>query len=184
MNGLASPSQLRMSFLRYALVTVPLVLLLGLLSGQLANSGYGNAWFDALEKPDFMPPGWVFGAAWTVLYIFNGLSLALILHARGARNRTRAIVLFVLQLLLNYSWSPVFFALHDMEMALRIVAAMVVITAVLIAIAWRIRPLAGALLLPYLGWLIFATALTWSIIGLNPDAAGLVPAASGTDIAL
>ena len=69
MTGIASRSQLRLSFLRYALFTVPAVLLLGTISGRIANSGYGNPWFDALTKPAFMPPGWVFGAAWTLLYI-------------------------------------------------------------------------------------------------------------------
>ena len=90
MSAIASRAQLRMSFLRYALVTVPLVLLLGLLSGRIANSGYGNPWFDALAKPEAMPPGWAFGAAWTTLYILLGLALALVLHARGARGRGKA----------------------------------------------------------------------------------------------
>ena len=77
MTGLASKSQLRMSLLRYALVTVPLVLLLGTVSGRIANSGYGNPWFDALTKPDFMPPGWVFGLVWTLLYIGLGIGTAI-----------------------------------------------------------------------------------------------------------
>ena len=104
MSGIASRSQLRMSFLRHALVTVPLVLLLGTISGRIANSGYGNAWFDALNKPDFMPPGWAFGAAWTILYVFLGLVLAMLLHARGARRRGVAIALFLVQLACNYLW--------------------------------------------------------------------------------
>ena len=65
MTGIALRSQLRLSFLRYALFTVPAVLLLGTLSGALANSGYGNNWFDNLVKPALMPPGWVFGVTWT-----------------------------------------------------------------------------------------------------------------------
>ena len=85
MTAIASRSQLRMSFLRWALVTVPAVLLLGTLSGRASNSGYGNPWFDALVKPEAMPPGWVFGAAWTILYILLGLALAMILNARGSR---------------------------------------------------------------------------------------------------
>ena len=104
MTGIASRSELRMSFLRYALFTVPAVLLLGMLSGYLSNSGYGNAWFDALRKPSFMPPGWVFGTAWTILYILLGLSLAMLLHARGAAKRERALVIFGLGLLLNTSF--------------------------------------------------------------------------------
>ncbi len=184
MTGIASRSQLRMSFLRYALVTVPLVLLLGSLSGRLANSGYGNAWFDALVKPSFMPPGWMFGVAWTILYIFLGLSLAMILHARGARKRGLIVGLFILQLLLNYSWSPTFFAAHRVDLALVIILAMVVLTLVLIVLMWRVRPVAALLLVPYLAWLLFATALTWQIQVLNPNAQAVAPGAASTDIAL
>src|SRR5215210_222228 len=106
MSEIASRGQLRMSFLRYALVTVPAILLLGTVSARISGSGYGNAWFDALAKPAFMPPGWVFGAAWTILYILLGLALAMILHARGAHGRGAAIAVFAAQLLLNFAWSP------------------------------------------------------------------------------
>ena len=79
MTGIASKSQLRMSFLRYALFTVPGVLLLGTLSGQLSGSGYGNSWFDALRKPSFMPPGFLFGIVWPILYALLGVALGMIL---------------------------------------------------------------------------------------------------------
>jgi len=182
MTGIASKSQLRMSFLRYALVTVPAIVLLGTLSGTLSNSGYGNAWFAALAKPAFMPPGWAFGAAWTLLYILLGLSLAMLLHARGAIGREKALILFVVQLLLNFGWSPVFFGLHKVSIALSMIAAMIVVTVAMVVLVWRIRPLAAALLLPYLGWLMFAAALNFQILALNPDAQTLAPAGSGTDI--
>ncbi len=175
MSGLASRSELRMSFLRHALFTVPAVLLLGMLSGYLANSGYGNPWFEALRKPGFMPPGWVFGTAWTILYILLGLSLAMVLHARGAEKRERALVLFGLGLLLNFAWSPVFFGLHKVTIALSLIAAMIVCTIALIFTLWRIRILAALLLYPYLGWLMFATALTYKVMELNPEAETLVP---------
>jgi tryptophan-rich sensory protein len=129
MTGIASRSQLRMSFLRYALVTVPLVLLLGTVSGTVAGSGYGNPWFDALAKPGLMPPGWVFGAAWTLLYICLGLALALILHARGARGRKVAIGIFLAQLLLNYAWSPIFFAAHEVGLAFIVIVLMIILSA-------------------------------------------------------
>ena len=173
MAGLASKSQLRMSFLRYALVTVPAVLLLGTLSGALSGSGSGNPWFAALHKPPLMPPGWVFGAVWTCLYILLGLSLAMVLHARGAKLRERAAGLFGVQLVLNLAWSPIFFAFHKVEAALAIVAAMIVVTVVLILVAWRIRVLAGLLLYPYLAWLMFASLLNYQILMLNPHADAL-----------
>src|SRR3546814_15569508 len=94
MTGIASRAQLRMSFLRYALVTIPLVLLLGTLSGRASGNGYGNPWFDALVKPEAMPPGWVFAAVWTLLYIWLGLVLAMILNSRGAERRVTALAPF------------------------------------------------------------------------------------------
>ncbi len=184
MTALASKSQLRMSFLRYALFTVPLVLLLGTVSGRIANSGYGNAWFDALRKPAIMPPGWMFGVAWTILYIFLGLAVALILHAKGARGRGLALGLFVLQLVLNYAWSPIFFAYHEVGLAFWTIFAMIAISAVTAFLFWRIRRSAGLLMLPYLAWLSFASVLTWQIGVLNPGAAELAPGGTTTDIAV
>ena len=183
MTGIASRAQLRMSLLRYALVTVPAVLLLGTLSGQLAGSGYGNFWFDALAKPDFMPPGWAFGVAWTILYVLLGLALAMLLHARGARRRGLAIALFLVQLAANYAWSPLFFAWHQIGAAFVLIAAMIAMTAARALLVWSIRRLAALLLLPYLGWLVFAAALTWEIGRLNPGAE-LAPQPASADIVL
>ena len=184
MTAIASRSQLRQSFLRYALFTVPLVLLLGILSGRLAGSGYGNPWFDALVKPAAMPEGWVFGVAWTLLYVLLGFSLALILHARGARGRPLALGLFLGQLLINYAWSPLFFALHEVGAAFLMIVLMLVLSALAAFLFYRIRKLAGLLMLPYLAWLAFAAFLTWQVSELNPDASQLVPPAGSTDIRL
>ena len=184
MTGIASRAQLRMSFLRYALFTVPAVLLLGTLSGRLANSGNGNPWFDALVKPAAMPAGWVFGAAWTLLYVLLGLALAMILHARGARGRGLAIGLFLVQLAMNYSWSPIFFAAHQVGAALILIVLMIVLSAACAFLFARIRRAAGLLILPYIGWLLFAAYLTWQIGELNPQAAELVPAEASADIPL
>jgi tryptophan-rich sensory protein len=184
MTGIASRSQLRMSFLRYALVTVPLVLLLGTLSGTVAGSGYGNPWFDALQKPALMPPGWVFGAAWTLLYICLGLALALVLHARGARGRRLAVGIFLAQLVLNYAWSPIFFAAHEVGLAFIVIVLMLILAGIAAMLFARIRKGAGLLMVPYLAWLFFAAFLTWQIGELNPDASQLVPAQASTDIPL
>lgn len=184
MTGIASKGQLRMSYLRYALFTVPAILLLGTLSGRAANSGYGNPWFDALVKPDIMPPGWLFGTAWTILYILLGLSLAMILNARGAQGRGLAIAIFLAQLALNYSWSPLFFALHRVEAALGVIAAMLLLSIIAAGLFARIRKVAAVLLLPYIAWLLFATVLNYQIGRLNPNADSLVPQAGSADIVL
>ena len=184
MRGLASKSQLRMSLLRYALVTVPALLLLGTISGTLAGSGAGNPWFDALEKPAIMPPGWVFGAAWTLLYILLGIALALILHARGARGRAAALAFFFAQLVLNYAWSPIFFAAHAIGTAFVTILAMIVLSLIAALLFGRIRRTAGLLMLPYIAWLIFAAILTWQIGTLNPQGAAIAEPEASADIRL
>ena len=184
MTALASKSQLRMSLLRYALVTVPLVLLLGTLSGRAADSGYGNPWFDALVKPAAMPPGAAFGIVWTVLYILLGVSLAMILHARGARGRGVALLFFAAQLALNFAWSPVFFAMHQVRTALVIIIAMFVLAFVAAYLFGKIRRAAGLLMIPYLAWLCFAGFLNYQIMELNPGAESLAPPEGSADIAL
>ena len=183
MAGLASKSQLRMSLLRLALVTVPLVLLLGTVSGRIAGAGAGNPWFDALAKPGFMPPAWLFGAAWTILYVLLGLVLAMLLHARGARRRGLALALFLAQLLLNYLWPPLFFGRHEIGGSLLLLAAMIVLTLVLGILLWGIRRAAALLILLYLAWLVFAASLTASIASLNPGAE-VAPRPASTDIPL
>jgi len=182
MTAIASRSQLRMSFLRYALVTVPLVVLLGLASGRMSGSGSENLWFEQLVRPGIMPPDWLFPVAWTALYILLGLALAMILHARGARGRGPAVGLFVLQLLLNYAWSPTFFAAHKVHAAFWLILAILLLAAATTYLFARIRKGAALLMLPYLAWLCFAAALNYQFMVLNPGAETLVPSAGKGDI--
>jgi tryptophan-rich sensory protein len=169
-----------MSFLRWALVCVPAVLLLGTLSAALSNSGYENDWFSSLRMPSFMPPAIAFPIAWTILYIGLGLALAMVLHARGARRRGLIVGLFLLQLAVNYLWSPVFFGAGEMALGLALVAAMIVLTLALIALLWRVRRAAALLLIPYLAWLFFAAALNYQVMVLNPEP--VAPGGGRTDI--
>ena len=172
MTELASADQLRSSFLRWALVLVPGVLVLGFFSGQLAGSGPGNPWFNALQKPSIYPPASVFGPVWTVLYALMGLAIAIVVGARGAAWRGKAIGLFVVQLVLNLAWSPLFFAAHQITGSLILLVALDLVVIATIAVFWRVRPVAGLLLLPYLAWIMFATYLTFEFRQANPQADG------------
>ncbi len=175
MGAIASKGQLRMAFLRWAVVTVPLVLLLGFASGRSVPAGSDNLWYVALTKPPLTPPGWVFPAAWTTLYILMGLALAMILHARGAKGRGVAIGLFVAQFALNLSWTPLFFGAHRVTLALIVLLAILALAIATTVAFARIRRGAAWLMLPYLVWLSFAGVLNWRIGQLNPDAESLVP---------
>lgn len=182
MNEIASPGQLRLAYLRWALFTVPAIVFLGYLSGRLANSGSGNRWFAALEKPALMPPDAAFGIVWTILYVLIALALAMVLHARGARARGVAITLFLVQLAMNLLWSPLFFRAHQVGNALILILLLLLVSAATTALFWRIRRAAGLLMLPYLLWLAFAGWLNFEIGRLNPQAETLVAPALRTQI--
>ena len=153
---------------RIALVTVPAIMLLGSASGWLSNSGYGNAWFDALDKPAFMPPGPTFGLVWPVLYACLGVAVAMIHALPRSDAKRKALILFYVQLALNFAWSPVFFAAHDMRAAAVIIIMMIAVAAGAAGQFFRLRAAAGYLLVPYLAWLVFATVLNTAILNLNP----------------
>ena len=177
MTVLASRGQLRASFLRWALAIVAGVSLLGFLSGRLSQSGPGNPWFDSLSKPALYPPPGFFGVVWPILYVLMGIALALIVTARGAPGRGLAIAAFVLQLVFNLCWSPLFFGAHQIAAALYLLIALDVAVVATIALFWRVRRPAALLLLPYLAWILFATVLNWQFLEANPDA-GRTPAAT------
>jgi translocator protein len=172
MTELASRGQLRASFLRWALVLVPGIVLLGLLSAALSGSGPNSAWFRSLVKPALYPEPALFGIVWTILYALMGFAVAIVITARGAWGREHAVIAFGVQLLLNLAWSPIFFAAHQISWALVVIIALDVAVGVTTYLFWRVRPIAGMLMLPYLAWILFATVLNYQFLAANPDASG------------
>jgi benzodiazapine receptor len=172
MNRLASPAQLRASFVRWALFLVPAVMLLGFLSGRFGNQAQ-DPWFLALEKPAIFPPPAIFGVVWSILYVLMGFAAAMVCAAWGSRYRLPAILAFVLQLMVNLAWTPVFFGEHEMTFALYVIVALDVAVVVTIVLFWKVRSVAAWLLVPYLAWILFATVLNYELLRLNPDADGV-----------
>ena len=170
MNRLASPAQLRASLIRWALFIIPTVMLLGFLSGQVAGSTADSAWFQSLNKPALYPPPATFGLVWSVLYFMMGLALALVCAAWGSRLRVAAIFAFVIQFILNLAWSPMFFARHDIAIALGVIIALDLVLIVTVILFFKVRKWAGVLLLPYLAWVLFATLLNYQFLQANPGA--------------
>ena len=124
-----------------------------------------GAWYDALNKPSWTPPRWVFPAAWTSLYILMSLAGMRIAQATG---NGQASALWSLQIALNTLWTPIYFGLH------RIRAAMAVMVCLWLAVAlatWSfffVDFFAGLLFLPYLVWVSIAGALNYTTMRLNP----------------
>jgi len=155
---------------RKALVAVPLIVVTGSLIGVMSNSGFANDWYAPLVKPSFQPPGWMFGAVWTTLYSMMGIALAAIANEPPSAQRKLALGLFAAQLALNFAWSPIFFGNGMIDIGLLVILGMNVLVTMTIIAFWKIRPLAGALLIPYLTWLCIATALNHETGRLNPGA--------------
>lgn len=184
MSEIASKGQLRLAYLRWAVVTVPFILLLGLTSSRLAPTGSQSPWYMALSKPEMTPPDWVFPVAWSALYVLLGLALAMIINARGSKLRGPAIVLFAVHMAFNLAWSPVFFGMHQVVVAFGILVVMFLLALATTVVFGKIRTGAALLLLPYLGWLVFAGILNWQIHELNPNAETLVTSGGTTQIEL
>ena len=139
--------------------------------GSIANVQAGP-FYTALVRPDWAPPPDVFGPVWTILYALMGIAAWLVWRVGGFRAARAALSLFLVQLAVNALWSWLFFAWHLGALAfVDILLLWVLVLATLVAF-WRIRPLAGAMLVPYLLWISFAAALNLSVWQLNPQVLG------------
>lgn len=179
MGEVASREQLRLSFARWAVVTVPLVLLLGFASGRMVPAGSGNGWYAGLAKPWGTPPDWMFPVAWGTIYVCLGLAAALVLNARGARGRWAGLALFAGTLAAALAWMPVFFGAHRVGLALAVALVMLALGTATAVLFGRVRRPAGWLVVPFLVWTAYAAVLTWRIDRLNPH---LAPDGSRTQI--
>jgi benzodiazapine receptor len=121
-------------------------------------------WYAGLAKPSFNPPGWIFGLVWTVLYVLIAVAGW---HTFGRNRRGWPMRLWWVQLALNFLWSPVFFAAHEIGLALAIVLLMLATILAFIAMAWRQDRVTALLFLPYGIWVAFASVLNGAIFKLN-----------------
>jgi len=147
-------------------VCIVSVVLIGSLSG-LANVGSITGWFVNLKKPVFNPPNYLFGPVWTLLYILLGISFYLILRTPDTGLRTMAFIVFGIQLLLNFSWSFLFFYFKWPFVAFVEITILWLFIVIMIFTFYRNSPLAAYLQIPYLLWVSFATILNGSIWYLN-----------------
>lgn len=137
-----------------------------------AASIQAGSFYTQLVRPDWAPPAAVFGPVWTALYALMGVAAWLVWRVGGFRAARSALTLFLVQLALNALWSWLFFGWHRGALAFAdILLLWALIVATVIAF-WRIRPLAGALLVPYLLWVSFAAALNYAVWQLNPQVLG------------
>jgi len=132
------------------------------LAGMFAPPG---DWYASLVKPEWNPPSWIFGPVWTLLYLMMAVAAWLVWKREGWR---RALGFYAVQLVLNATWTPVFFGAREPGWALVVIIALwAAILCTLIAFL-RVRKIAGILLVPYAAWVSFAAFLNFTLWQLNP----------------
>ena len=127
-----------------------------------------KTWYADLFRPSFTPPDWAFGVIWPILYVMMGIS-AFLIWSRGIDKRQVrvALGLFILQLVLNGLWTPIFFGLHMIALALVDIVLLWAAILMTILAFWRISKTAAYLLIPYILWVSFAIVLNATLWFLN-----------------
>lgn len=157
-----------MSKLQIIKLIVSIIVPLGL--GSIAGIFTAQSvpeWYATLNRPSFNPPNWIFGPVWTMLYILMGISLFLIWKLEISKERNLAILVFMLQLLLNFGWSFIFFYFNMIGLALIEIILLWIFIVIMLALFYKIKPIAAYINIPYLLWVSFATVLNGSYYILN-----------------
>jgi tryptophan-rich sensory protein len=124
-------------------------------------------WYLELDKPGWTPPNWVFGPAWTLLYIAMAVAVWLVWRSGGWTANRQAVLAYLVQLALNGAWSWIFFGEQLIGLALVDIVCLFSMIIVVLALFWRRRRIAGLLMLPYALWVAFATALNYQLWMMN-----------------
>lgn len=140
--------------------SIAISLLVGGLAGFLTRNSMDV--YQALEKPSISPPGWIFPVVWTILYILMGIS-AYIIYESQDPNSEKALQLYGAQLVINFTWSIVFFLMQDYWLAFVVLVVLWVMILMMILEFYRINKIAGLLQIPYLLWVTFAGYLNFMI---------------------
>ena len=126
-----------------------------------------DTWYQALEKPPFNPPDWVFAPVWTALYILMGIAAWRVWRLRSFVNSGKALSTFAVQLGLNLAWSFLFFGLQRIDLALGEIFILLIAIIANTIMFLRIDRLAGLMFVPYVVWVTYATILNISLWLLN-----------------
>jgi len=139
--------------------------------GGFASAGAGD-FYQQLVRPAWAPPGWLFAPAWTVLYLLMGVASWLIWRERNARKVKTALALFLVQLAVNALWTWLFFVWRLGALAFAEILVLWVLILCTVLAFWRVRLIAGVLLIPYLAWVAYASLLTYAVWQRNPALLG------------
>lgn len=152
--------------LKRFLISVLIPLAVGGLSAFITRNSMDI--YDTINNPPLAPTSWVFPVVWTVLYALMGISFYLVWNSRESNSqKLSAYIFFIIQLALNFIWSPIFFGMQNFLLAFFVLILMWIATFGMIITFYRISKVAGILQIPYILWLSFAGYLNYSIYLLN-----------------
>jgi len=147
-------------------ISIILPLGIGAVAGIFTSDAIPG-WYETLNKPSFNPPNRLFGPVWTILYIIMGISLYLIWKQSPGKERNRAILVFLIQLFLNFCWSFLFFYYHQIGLAMVEIILLWFSILYMMVLFYKIKPLAAYINIPYLLWVTFASILNAAYFFLN-----------------
>ncbi len=149
------------------IIAIAIPLAAGAIGGYFTSSSV-DGWFTTLNKPSFNPPSWVFFPVWTTLYILMGIAFFIVWNSHAKlEKRYTGYTYYWLQLLFNFLWSFLFFYLHRPDLAFADIILLFLMIVGTIGSFRKVSKTAAWLLVPYLLWVLFATALNFSIWRLN-----------------
>jgi len=136
--------------------------------GSLFTRSSIPTWYASVRKPSFNPPNWIFGPVWTTLYLLMGIA-AFLVWRQGLDNKAvrLALLLFIIQLVLNTLWSIIFFGMRSLSGGFADIAALWIMIVLTTVSFFRLSAVAGVLMVPYLLWVTFASVLNFAIWRLN-----------------
>ena len=128
---------------------------------------FDSVWYDSLTKPFLQPPSWVFTPIWIILYGTILISIIIYTVTPSKQNKMNGYIYLIVHMIFNLLWSPVFFILHEIGIALFVILIMIISLVLMIYKFFTISKLAGSILIPYLCWVSFAAYLNISLLILN-----------------
>jgi tryptophan-rich sensory protein len=127
-----------------------------------------NNWYRNLKKSNFQPPGYVFGIVWTIIYLLIGYSIYLfVIYYKNNYLFNLALIIFIIQMFLNYSWTYVLNKFKNLRLSFYHIILITIFVIINVKLFYRIKPVMGYLLIPYMLWLLFASFLSYDLFIIN-----------------
>lgn len=147
-------------------VSIILVFLTAFIGSSFTTPNIAS-WYQYLKKPSFAPPNWLFGPAWTLFYFLMAVAAFLVWREKENKNIKPALLIYLIHLVFNAFWSIIFFGLKNLSLAFFEIIILWILILITIIKFYKIKPLAGFLLIPYILWVTFASILNFAIWMLN-----------------